>query len=304
MRNNIILAVVLVAAGVLIYFMNVDVPVADNKDDDDPSPTQTISPSPNITGNIPLPTVIGRKEKLIGNNTFIDTPRAGQSVGNPITISGRARVFENTFQYALKDNSGKVLYQDFGMTSASEAGQFGNYTVKIPVPLNAPRELWVEVYELSAKDGSLANSHAVPVILNAEGTNTVKVYLYNSKLDTNPMKDCSAVFPAERKVVATKETAYISLIELLKGASTAEKNQGYSTNLPIGTASEPVKLNSIRIDNGTAYADFGGGLEYKVGGSCRVNGIRSQIESTLKQFSSVKNVVISINGRTEDILQP
>ena len=31
---------------------------------------------------------------------------------------------------------------------------------------------------------------------------------------------------------------------------------------------------------------------------------QSQIETTLKQFSNVKSVIISINGRTEDILQP
>jgi len=45
-------------------------------------------------------------------------------------------------------------------------------------------------------------------------------------------------------------------------------------------------------------------LQYQVGGSCRVSAIRAQIIETLKQFSTVKNVVISINGRTEDILQP
>ena len=32
--------------------------------------------------------------------------------------------------------------------------------------------------------------------------------------------------------------------------------------------------------------------------------VRFKIEATLKQFPTVKNVVISINGRTEDILQP
>jgi len=35
-----------------------------------------------------------------------------------------------------------------------------------------------------------------------------------------------------------------------------------------------------------------------------VGSIRSQIESTLKQFPSVKQVIISVDGRTDDILQP
>jgi len=45
-------------------------------------------------------------------------------------------------------------------------------------------------------------------------------------------------------------------------------------------------------------------LEEAVGGSCRVTAIRSQIEQTLKQFSTVQSVIISIDNRTEDILQP
>ncbi len=50
--------------------------------------------------------------------------------------------------------------------------------------------------------------------------------------------------------------------------------------------------------------DFDETLEKAVGGSCRVAAIRSQITKTLLQFPSFKKVIISINGRTEDILQP
>ena len=53
-----------------------------------------------------------------------------------------------------------------------------------------------------------------------------------------------------------------------------------------------------------AYVDFDEQLEFQVGGSCRVSAIRAQIIQTIKQFSTVKDVIISINGRTEDILQP
>jgi len=45
-------------------------------------------------------------------------------------------------------------------------------------------------------------------------------------------------------------------------------------------------------------------LEFQVGGSCRVAAISAQIMETLKQFPTVKDVIISINSRTEDILQP
>jgi spore germination protein GerM len=65
-----------------------------------------------------------------------------------------------------------------------------------------------------------------------------------------------------------------------------------------------VKVESLKIENRTAYAAFDTELERAVGGSCRVSAIRAQIIETLKQFSSVDNVIISIDGRTEDILQP
>ncbi|MBU3925210.1 GerMN domain-containing protein, partial [Patescibacteria group bacterium] len=56
--------------------------------------------------------------------------------------------------------------------------------------------------------------------------------------------------------------------------------------------------------NGIAKVDFDERLEFQAGGSCRVAAIRAEITETLKQFPTVNNVVISINGRTEDILQP
>jgi spore germination protein GerM len=53
-----------------------------------------------------------------------------------------------------------------------------------------------------------------------------------------------------------------------------------------------------------AKVDFDERLGFQVGGSCRVSAIRAQITETLMQFSTVKSVVVSINGRTEDVLQP
>ncbi|MFH1582463.1 MAG: GerMN domain-containing protein, partial [bacterium] len=65
-----------------------------------------------------------------------------------------------------------------------------------------------------------------------------------------------------------------------------------------------VEINSLSIINGVARADFNEQLEYQAGGSCRVGAIRAQITETLKQFPTVNEVIISINGRIEDILQP
>jgi len=91
----------------------------------------------------------------------------------------------------------------------------------------------------------------------------------------------------------------VAIEQLLLGPTDSEMLAGFYTNINPG-----VKLQSISIKNGIAMVDFDETLEKAVGGSCRVAFIREQITKTLKQFSTVKDVVISINGRTEDILQP
>ncbi len=67
---------------------------------------------------------------------------------------------------------------------------------------------------------------------------------------------------------------------------------------------EYVQLRSLIIKDGVAYADFSRELETCPCGSLRSWVIIQQIRLTLLQFSTVKDVVISIEGRTEDILQP
>jgi len=125
----------------------------------------------------------------------------------------------------------------------------------------------------------------------------VKVYFNNNKLD--PEFSCNKVFPVEREITKTQAVARAALEELLKGSSEKEKVEGFFTSINPG-----VKIQSLVIENGTAKVDFDEQLEFQVGGSCRVAAIRAQITQTLKQFPTVNSVIISIDGRTEDILQP
>lgn len=125
----------------------------------------------------------------------------------------------------------------------------------------------------------------------------VQVYFANNNLD--PEITCQKVFPVERTITRTPAVGAAALKELLKGTDATEEAQGYLTTLPDG-----VHLKSLSIANGTARADFDAALEYQVGGSCRVGFIRRQITATLEQFPTIQRVIISIDGRTEDILQP
>lgn len=129
-------------------------------------------------------------------------------------------------------------------------------------------------------------------------TKTVKVYFNNIKFDPGLM-DCSNVYAVNRSIKPTPAVAHAALEELFKGPTTNEKNLGYMTNLNSG-----VKIQKLTIENGLAKVDFSAELEKNGGGSCRTAAIIAQIKQTLKQFSSVQDVLISINGQTEDILQP
>ncbi|MFH1049060.1 MAG: GerMN domain-containing protein [Patescibacteria group bacterium] len=126
---------------------------------------------------------------------------------------------------------------------------------------------------------------------------TVKAYFNNSNMD--PEFSCNKVFPVERLVPKTQAVGRAALGELLKGVMESEKNAGFFTSINSG-----VKIQILTIENGIAKVDFDERLEFQAGGSCRVAAIRAEITETLKQFPTVKDIIISINGRTEDILQP
>ncbi|OGZ31887.1 MAG: hypothetical protein A2V69_00535 [Candidatus Portnoybacteria bacterium RBG_13_40_8] len=126
---------------------------------------------------------------------------------------------------------------------------------------------------------------------------TVKVFFNNGNLD--PEFSCNKVFPVERQILKTEAVGRAALEELLKGPADSEKREGFFTSINPG-----VKIQSLVIENNIAKVDFDEQLEFQVGGSCRVAAISAQIRETLKQFPAVQEVIVSIDGRTEDILQP
>ncbi|MFA6039095.1 MAG: GerMN domain-containing protein [Candidatus Peribacteraceae bacterium] len=126
----------------------------------------------------------------------------------------------------------------------------------------------------------------------------IRVYFGNSVRDPQVL-DCGVTFAAERRIEGRSDAARAALEELLRGPTEAERAQGFFTSIPEG-----VTVRAFTLEDGVAKAEFDAALEQGVGGSCRVTAIRSQITNTLKQFSEVRDVVLSVDGRVEDILQP
>ena len=232
----------------------------------------------------------------------IDNPRPNQKVTSPLAISGQARgywFFRAVFPVKLLDKNRQVI-------AASSAQAQGEWMTDEFVPFKAVIEFNVATGEqgflVLEKDNPSdlsenADELVVPVVFGESETLTVKVFFNNSQLD--PEFSCNKVFPVARKIIKTEAPARKALEELLQGPTAEEQSQGFISNI-----NDRVEIQSLKIENGIAKVDFDEQLEFQVGGSCRVAAISAQITETLKQFATVNQVVISVNGRTEDILQP
>lgn len=225
-------------------------------------------------------------------------PAPHTTVSGSVLVRGTARVFENQFVVQLVGASGNVLAQESAYAHAPDVGQYGDFAVTLAVPPSASGTLSVRAFDPSPKDGSPLGLVQVPLTATPGDSKTMSVKVFWGAPGDNQM-DCTAVVPLERTVAATSSVARAAIAALLAGPTDAEKADGYFSSIPIG-----VRLQKLSIVGGIAYADFDQTLDRGVGGSCRVAAIRAQITKTLMQFSTVDSVVISIDGRTGDILQP
>lgn len=232
-------------------------------------------------------------------NIVVSAPQANTVVSLPISVTGQARVFENQFMYRVRnEGDGKILLEQSAYAKSPDTGQYGPFQISITsLPAAAEKNVLLEAFDYSAKDGTEIDTVRVPLVVDT--TNTVLVTAYFMDQQAPAGQECTSTIPVERRIKKTPSIANAALRELLKGPMVVEKESGATTNIPVG-----VTLQKLTITDGIAHADFSRQLEEQVGGSCRVTAIRQQITDTLLQFPSVKKVIISIDGRTADILQP
>lgn len=95
---------------------------------------------------------------------LVASPRIGQRVSSPVTISGTADVFEAVVSIAILDEHRNVVASSFTMATCG-TGCRGTYTtdVRYDVPTRQPGT--IRVYEVSAKDGSPLHVVEIPVLL-------------------------------------------------------------------------------------------------------------------------------------------
>lgn len=260
-------------------------------------PKTVLAPVPN-TNQIELEPVDDKSDFI-----KVTKPLANSSISSPVEISGQARgtwFFEGSFPIIIMDANDLIIGQ--GIATSSEEWMTENF-----IPFNATvyfeRPETVSGKFILKKDNPSGlkekDDQLILPIQFDQNNMTVKVYFTTANTGGEEDFDCRYLEAIAKEVPYSSNVARAAIERLLKGPSSEDKANGFATSI-----NPNVKVNSLTIDSGIARVDFNQQLEYQVGGSCRVSSINEQITKTLKQFDEVQSVVISIDGRTEDILQP
>ncbi len=129
----------------------------------------------------------------------------------------------------------------------------------------------------------------------------VELYYYNPELDRDESDNiaCSkkGLVAVEREISVSQTPVQDTIKHLLLGELTeAEQLQGIETEFPL----EGFSLKGASLENNVLTLEFDDPNNQTVGGSCRVNLLRAQIEETAKQFSGIEEV----RFLPEELFQP
>lgn len=117
--------------------------------------------APTTAAPTPRPSPLVSAKGLIS----VDEPVSGQTIRGGVLVSGEASVFEANVQYRVVTAAGSVVAM--GHTTASAAApQRGAFRVE--VKFDAPystEQGFVEVFETSARDGTISDIVRVPVTI-------------------------------------------------------------------------------------------------------------------------------------------
>jgi germination protein M len=95
---------------------------------------------------------------------LVESPLPGESVESGFEVTGTANTFEATFNYELRDESGKVLAKDF-VTATSGSGTRGTFRFTVDYDVPSTQQGQLVVFEISAADGSRTHESSVPLTL-------------------------------------------------------------------------------------------------------------------------------------------
>jgi hypothetical protein len=96
---------------------------------------------------------------------LVTSPQIGEKVGNPVTVSGTANVFEANVTVEIVDASGKVLGRTF-TTATCGTGCRGTFSVEVPYEVSSATRALIIVHDDDAAGaGTFPHEVRIPVVL-------------------------------------------------------------------------------------------------------------------------------------------
>ena len=236
----------------------------------------------------------------------IELPQAAARVSLPIHILTRVGNPGDRVTAELRWKDGTLLQRGLGVVTGEDGRGLIVDTLGWDTESQPPQPPTQDaILSLRAADGRILFQQDQTALADSDPT-TREITLYWVGGDK--------LYPVKRRVPKTAQIGTAALEELLWGPNPWNL-AGFTTALP--TPDEVlhspnrksdwgprVTLNKLTIVGGVASADFSKEMGAFGGGSARVVLVRQQITMILKQFSTVKEVKISIDGQTSGILQP
>jgi hypothetical protein len=131
-----------------------------------PTPTATTEPTPSTE-----PTHSPVDHGPLGP-IEVQAPPRGAVVTSPVTISGTADVFEATVSIRILDAINNPIAQTVTMATCG-TGCRGDYSIDVPFSVKTEQPGVIQVFEVSAKDGSMIHVVRIPVTLVPGGDDPV-----------------------------------------------------------------------------------------------------------------------------------
>lgn len=175
------------------------------------------------------------------------------------------------------------------LTSDNESSIAGEEDISISddISLVSPDDLSL----IGDRTGStVAGSNSVPSAVSAPASLSLKVF-FGNQVRSPETWQCATVYPVVRTVANTPAVARAALTELINGPRPSDSSAGFFTSINPG-----VTIKQLTINDGVARVDFGSALVPDASAPCLRDGVRAQITETLKQFSTVRSAIISVNG--------
>jgi hypothetical protein len=94
----------------------------------------------------------------------VESPKPGDEVANPFTVTGFADVFEANVNIVVRDENGDVLEETF-TTATCGSGCWGDFSEAVAFEVDERQTGRIDVLTYSAEDGSEQNVVSIPVVL-------------------------------------------------------------------------------------------------------------------------------------------